>query len=76
MTARTAQAARMAQHAQDDVDRAKMIGRARSHIAWALAAAQHGNMHDMEKYLHRAADALGVDAPTNLYVPVTTEVEN
>jgi hypothetical protein len=67
---RTATAARMAEHAAADQDRAAIIGKARSHVAWALAAAVSGDLDDIIKYLERAADALGVTEPSPLYVPV------
>ena len=64
---RTAQAARMAEHAAAHEDRAAIIGKARSHVAWALAAAIAGDLDDVTKYLERAADALGVTEPSPLY---------
>lgn len=69
---RTAQTARMAAHVSADLDRAAMIGKARSHVSWALAAAIAGEPDDVIKYLERAADALGVTEPSPLYVPMAT----
>lgn len=69
MTARTAQWARMAEAVATDQDRAAIIGKARSHVSWALAAAIAGHPDDVIKYLERAADVLGVTEPSPLYVP-------
>lgn len=69
MTARTAQMARMAEVVATDQDRAAIIGKARSHVSWALAAAIAGHPDDVIKYLERAADVLGVTEPSPLYVP-------
>ena len=72
MSARTAQNARMAEHIAADQDRAAIIGKARSHVAWALAAAIAGDLDDVTKYLERAADALGVTEPSPLYTHIAT----
>jgi len=49
-------------------DHAAIIGRASSHVAWALAAAEAGDLADIRVFLNRAAAALGVDGPSSLYI--------
>ena len=51
---RTAQTARMLEAATAEQDRAAIIGRASSHVAWALAAAEAFAQH------HLAAGPKGV----------------
>lgn len=51
-------------------DYVAMVGKARAHVSWALAAAIAGETDDMIKYLERAADALGVTDPSPLYMPM------
>lgn len=70
MNGGTAQMARMAGAVATEQDRAAIIGKTRSHVSWALAAAMAGHPDDVIKYLERAADALGVTEPSSLYVPV------
>lgn len=55
--------------AQTDQDRAAMIGHARAHVAWAMAAADAGEIDDVRVFLSRAAAALGVTEPSPLYIP-------
>jgi hypothetical protein len=49
-------------------DQAAIIGRASSHVAWALAAAEAGDVDGARVFLNRAAAALGVDGPSPLYI--------
>jgi hypothetical protein len=49
-------------------DHAAIIGRASSHVAWALAAAEAGDLSGARVFLNRAAAALGVDGPSPLYI--------
>jgi hypothetical protein len=54
-----------------DTDHAAVIGRASSHVAWALAAAEAGDIGGVRVFLNRAAAALGVDGPSPLYIAFT-----
>jgi hypothetical protein len=54
-----------------DTDRAAVIGRASSHVAWALAAAEAGDVDAARVFLNRAAAALGVTEPSPLYIAFT-----
>jgi hypothetical protein len=65
---RTGQTARTLIAAVADQDRAAIIGRASSHVAWALAAAEAGDLVDTRVFLNRAAAALGVKGPSPLYI--------
>jgi hypothetical protein len=49
-------------------DHAAIIGRASSHVAWALAAAEAGDVDGARVFLNRAAAALGVTEPSPLYI--------
>jgi hypothetical protein len=49
-------------------DHAAVIGRASSHVAWALAAAEAGDVDAARVFLNRAATALGVTEPSPLYI--------
>ena len=51
-----------------DTDHAAIIGRASAHVAWALAAAEAGDVGGARVFLRRAAAALGVDGPSPLYI--------
>ena len=66
---RTAQTARMSAHALAEQDRAAVIGKARCHVSWALAAAMAGSPDDVVMYLERAAEALGLTEPSPFYIP-------
>jgi len=52
-------------------DHAAVIGRASSHVAWALAAAEAGDIGAARAFLRRAATALGVTEPSPLYIAFT-----
>ncbi len=51
-----------------DTDHAAIIGRASAHVAWALAAAEAGDIGGARVFLRRAAAALGVTQPSPLYI--------
>lgn len=50
-------------------DYVAMVGKARSHVSWALAAALAGDDDRVLLYIRQAAEALGVDGPSPYYVP-------
>lgn len=70
MTSAVRTAAACAQAAAATHDWVAMVGKARAHVAWAVAAAEAGEIDRVLLYLEKAQDALGGEAgPSPHYVP-------